>query len=392
MNELKSLSAVADEVAGLVLDLDNLSKFRDSDRAWYDTYKKYTEKLQELKNKIFEDSEYQDLYAEKNKLCGKEQSVDFEICVWKEEYEDVLEKLRKRQIYLEKQYEQAKAEMKKTAGPDPIDWLLLPEFYPTLESAHVATAFGWVDEVSSFDEVLGPLARYVRLTIIYDKVLSDSTIKPISNGIWTENEFFIDIFWEKLQAGWKYSEKTRGIINENIKDVRRDLIAISKSKSEPPKPGPIDDEDSSIAANEQAAETKESQANSPIGPVTGSEESVTPEASQPATALSGGETVSKRIKEPEKEAAQAYKLYYGSGDNQTIVAEIMTVKLRKPVSQGQVSKWVNQYKRWAQANNIPIPPKPKIINLDHRKLEMRARTDGRISGDARHKGRCDDDE
>lgn len=92
----------------------------------------------------------------------------------------------------------------------------------------------------------------------------------------------------------------------------------------------------------------------------------------------------KSVKEPSKEAAQAYKLYYGSGESQTEVAKIMTGKLKKPISQGQVSKWVNQYIEWAKANNISIPEKPTIINMDSNKLSMGARTDGRGTGDPRH--------
>lgn len=99
----------------------------------------------------------------------------------------------------------------------------------------------------------------------------------------------------------------------------------------------------------------------------------------------------KSVKEPSKEAVQAYKLYYGSGESQTEVAKIMTRKLKKPISQGQVSKWVNQYIEWAKANNISIPEKPTIINMDSNKLSMGARTDGRGTGDPRHKATVDPD-
>ncbi len=99
----------------------------------------------------------------------------------------------------------------------------------------------------------------------------------------------------------------------------------------------------------------------------------------------------KLVNEPSKEAAQAYKLYYGTGKNQTEVAKIMTQELRRPVSQGQVSKWVSQYKDWAKVNNIPISEKPTIINMDSNKLSMGKRTDGRITGDPRHKAKVDPD-
>ena len=179
--------------------------------------------------------------------------------------------------------------------------------------------------------------------------------------------------WGPRPVCWSFVSNLERVIAklEQAQAAAEELIQAASSPAVP------------VAGDEEQAEaaTKKSQADS-----------VTPEASKPATAFSGGETVSERIEEPKKEAAQAYKLYYGLGYSQTKVAKIMTNELKRPVSQGQVSKWVNQYKRWAQANNIPITPKPKIINLDHRKLEMKKRTDGRISGDARHKARRDDDE
>lgn len=97
------------------------------------------------------------------------------------------------------------------------------------------------------------------------------------------------------------------------------------------------------------------------------------------------------VKKPSKEAAQAYRLYYGSGNSQTEAAKIMTDQLHKPVSQGQVSKWVKQYKEWAKVNGIPIPEKPTIINMDSNKLTMGKRTDGRGTGDPRHKAKVDPD-
>lgn len=99
----------------------------------------------------------------------------------------------------------------------------------------------------------------------------------------------------------------------------------------------------------------------------------------------------KSVKEPSKEATQAYKLYYGSGKSQSEVAEIMTKKLRKPVNQGQVSRWVTEYKKWAKAYDIPIPEKPTIINMSSNKLDMGKRTDGKRTGDPHHKAKFDPD-
>lgn len=65
-------------------------------------------------------------------------------------------------------------------------------------------------------------------------------------------------------------------------------------------------------------------------------------------------------KEPSKKAQQAYKLYYG-GTTQQQVAENMTRKLGRPVSQGQVSRWLKQYREWRKAEGIPVDDKKANI-------------------------------
>ncbi len=95
-------------------------------------------------------------------------------------------------------------------------------------------------------------------------------------------------------------------------------------------------------------------------------------------------------KEPPKEAQQAYKLYYG-GMTQEQVAKNMTNKLRKPVSQGQVSRWLKQYKKWRKAEGIPVDDKKANIITNSNILDIGARTDGRLTGDPRHKKNHDFD-
>jgi len=108
-----------------------------------------------------------------------------------------------------------------------------------------------------------------------------------------------------------------------------------------------------------------------------------------AEAISKEKGGQNKVKEPSKEATQAYTLYYGAGKTQEDVAKIMTDKLKRPVKQGQVSRWVNQYKKWREAEEIPVDDtKPNIIvNSDI--LDMGARTDGRGTGDPRHKKNTD---
>ena len=90
------------------------------------------------------------------------------------------------------------------------------------------------------------------------------------------------------------------------------------------------------------------------------------------------------VKEPSKEAQQAYKLYY-SGMTQKEVAKKMTNILKRPVSQGQVSRLVNEYKKWRKAEGISVDDKKPNIITNSDILDMGARTDGRITGDPRHK-------
>ena len=91
-------------------------------------------------------------------------------------------------------------------------------------------------------------------------------------------------------------------------------------------------------------------------------------------------------KEPPKEAAIAYKLYYSQGITQKDVAELMSRQLKKPVNQGQVSRWIKQQTEWRRANNLHVEEKASPTSaMDPRKLTLGQRTDGRGTGDPKHK-------
>jgi hypothetical protein len=109
-------------------------------------------------------------------------------------------------------------------------------------------------------------------------------------------------------------------------------------------------------------------------------------AEQKQTQKKGGQC---KVKEPSKEARLAYQSWYGTGKTQEDVAKIMTDKLKRPVNQGQVSRWVTRYKKWREAEGIPVDDtKPNIIvNSDI--LDVGARTDGKTTGDPRHKKNAD---
>lgn len=92
--------------------------------------------------------------------------------------------------------------------------------------------------------------------------------------------------------------------------------------------------------------------------------------------------VSRQGQEPPKESAQAYNLYYGTGKTQQEVADIMTPKLKRPVSQGQVSRWIKQQKKWRESAGLPVAEQAApAYNIDPSRLELGERTDGHRMGD-----------
>jgi len=100
----------------------------------------------------------------------------------------------------------------------------------------------------------------------------------------------------------------------------------------------------------------------------------------------------KSVKEPPKEAAQAYKLYYSLGEKQQRIAEIMSKELKRPVSQGQVSRWLKQYKEWRESVGLPVEKQADPVhNIAPARLELGERTDGYRMGDPRHKRTTDED-
>ena len=102
------------------------------------------------------------------------------------------------------------------------------------------------------------------------------------------------------------------------------------------------------------------------------------------------------VKEPSKIAMQAYLTLKSLGCSQKKCAEIMTKKLKrkKPLSQGQISKWNSECVAWLKANNLDVFPTEmtkKIITMNPHILDMGARTDGKTTGDERHKKLVDPD-
>jgi len=114
----------------------------------------------------------------------------------------------------------------------------------------------------------------------------------------------------------------------------------------------------------------------------------TAEATQPQGKRDADKT--KPVKELSKEAKQAYQLVCLMGKKQADAAKIMTEELNRSIKQGQISRWVKQVKKSYKANGLPVESaksKPNIIPTDPDILNMGLRTDGKTTGDPRHKRR-----
>ena len=103
----------------------------------------------------------------------------------------------------------------------------------------------------------------------------------------------------------------------------------------------------------------------------------------PTKTTNQGQKTNITEKEPSKEAIQAYRLYYSMGETQGKIAEIMKNELKRPISQGQVSRWIKQTKAWRRREGLPTNENepPEINAMDSSKLDMGSRTDGRRTGD-----------
>lgn len=98
------------------------------------------------------------------------------------------------------------------------------------------------------------------------------------------------------------------------------------------------------------------------------------------------------MKEPCKEALAAYRLWFLQGSKQGAIAEVLSREFHRPISQGQVSKWLKEVKKYLEAGNILPPPKELHENpasFDPDVLEMGQRQDGRTK---RQRPRRDDDD
>ena len=113
----------------------------------------------------------------------------------------------------------------KEQTPDPVDRLVLP--YATHLDAHIGkiTDDDYLKHISiPFDEEKSLQADYVLLTIIHDKRLKNPRTPPISDGIWSKDEEWVELKYRKLVNGYNYgSENMQTHIELTLKRVKADI-------------------------------------------------------------------------------------------------------------------------------------------------------------------------
>jgi hypothetical protein len=101
-------------------------------------------------------------------------------------------------------------------------------------------------------------------------------------------------------------------------------------------------------------------------------------------------TTTKR-KEPSGKAMKAYRVWAGMGGTQDEIAKVMTRELGLPISQGQVSRWLTEVRRWLEAGNVlpPLGSAEPVIAMDPQKLDRGRRVDGRTPRQRAHADKDD---
>ncbi|HBG26981.1 MAG: hypothetical protein A2Y10_15370 [Planctomycetes bacterium GWF2_41_51] len=109
----------------------------------------------------------------------------------------------------------------------------------------------------------------------------------------------------------------------------------------------------------------------------------------------GSNSNQRKIKEPSREANEAYNLYYTLSRTQNDIADIMSKQYNRKFTQSQISRYIRQVKEWRKENNLlfeTVTVKPQIIPTDPAIIESGKRTDGKITGDPRNKAKSEQDD
>jgi hypothetical protein len=98
------------------------------------------------------------------------------------------------------------------------------------------------------------------------------------------------------------------------------------------------------------------------------------DASMPAVSPSESAATGYRLKEPSRLAFDAYALHVEAGWRQTAVANQLSEVLGRRITQGQVSRWVQEVRKWRGEGNVSPRPTNRPIPMDPRKIDLRSRT------------------
>lgn len=88
-----------------------------------------------------------------------------------------------------------------------------------------------------------------------------------------------------------------------------------------------------------------------------------------------------KLKQPPEDALACYRSWVATGLRQLELADVLTNELKRPVSQGQVSRWIRQVRKWLEAGNV-LPalnasPITKPIAMDPDRIDLGRRIDKR---------------
>ena len=98
---------------------------------------------------------------------------------------------------------------------------------------------------------------------------------------------------------------------------------------------------------------------------------------------------------PSNDAIACYRALLATGLRQTELAKVLTTELKRPISQGQVSRWIKQVEEWIKAGNV-FPSLPKMERKkpdtsEPRTLELGPRKDHRTPRQRERRSEDSDD-
>ncbi len=101
---------------------------------------------------------------------------------------------------------------------------------------------------------------------------------------------------------------------------------------------------------------------------------IEPNTAVPEADAQSASVASKSPKEPPREAFEAYALHVETAWDQSSVARKLSESLGRPISQGQVSRWVKAVREWREAGSASLgsdpTTRPKTFPVDPSRLDL----------------------